>query len=47
VANLLTLDFDYWGGQTLSFPVEGTYADRDAQVDAEVEHGWTTGSARS
>jgi SAM-dependent methyltransferase len=40
VPNPLTLAFDYWGGETLSFPVQGTYADPDAQVDADAEHGW-------
>jgi SAM-dependent methyltransferase len=38
--NDLHLDFDYWGGKTYSFPVEGSYADPEAEVDAEVEHGW-------
>jgi len=38
--NDLHLGFDYWGGETLSFPVEGSYADPTADVDAEVEHGW-------
>jgi SAM-dependent methyltransferase len=38
--DLVKLDYDYWGGETLSFQVEGSYADRDARVDAEVEHGW-------
>jgi SAM-dependent methyltransferase len=36
----LKLGYDYWGGETLSFPVEGSYADPTADVDAEVEHGW-------
>jgi SAM-dependent methyltransferase len=36
----LRLGFDYWGGETLTFPVEGSYADPDAEVDAELEHGW-------
>jgi SAM-dependent methyltransferase len=36
----LHVEFDYWGGETLTFPVEGSYADRDAEVDAEWEHGW-------
>lgn len=36
----LKLGFDYWGGQTLTFPVEGSYADPTADVDAEFEHGW-------
>ncbi|MGZ5350691.1 MAG: class I SAM-dependent methyltransferase [Actinomycetota bacterium] len=38
--NGLTLAYDYWGGDTLSFPVEGSYADPGADVDAEIEHGW-------
>ena len=38
--NDLHLGFDYWGGETLSFPVEGSYADPEADVDAEMEHGW-------
>jgi SAM-dependent methyltransferase len=36
----LRLAYDYWGGETLSFPVEGSYADPTAEIDAEVEHGW-------
>jgi SAM-dependent methyltransferase len=36
----LRLAYDYWGGETLSFPVAGSYADPEADVDAEVEHGW-------
>jgi SAM-dependent methyltransferase len=39
-ANPVTLAYDYWGGETISFPVEGSYADPTAEVDAEVEHGW-------
>ncbi len=38
--NDLHLGFDYWGGKTYSFPVQGSYADPEADVDAEVEHGW-------
>jgi SAM-dependent methyltransferase len=38
--NDLKLAYDYWGGETLSFPVQGSYADPTADVDAEVEHGW-------
>jgi SAM-dependent methyltransferase len=38
--NDIRFGFDYWGGGTLSFPVEGTYADLEADVDAEVEHSW-------
>jgi SAM-dependent methyltransferase len=36
----LALGYDYWGGETLTFPVEGSYADPAADVDADVEHGW-------
>jgi SAM-dependent methyltransferase len=36
----LRLGYDYWGGETLTFPVQGSYADETADVDAEVEHGW-------
>ena len=36
----LRLAHDYWGGETLSFPVEGSYADPTAKIEAEVEHGW-------
>ena len=39
-ASGLRLGYDYWGGETLTFPVEGSYADPTADVDAEVEHGW-------
>ena len=39
-SDTLTLAYDYWGGETISFPVEGSYADPEADVDAEVEHGW-------
>ncbi len=28
--NPVALGYDYWGGETLSFPVEGSYADPDA-----------------
>jgi SAM-dependent methyltransferase len=38
--DVVKLDYDYWGNETLTFPVEGSYADRTADVDAEVEHGW-------
>jgi SAM-dependent methyltransferase len=38
--NPLRFAYDYWGGETISFPVEGSYADPTAEVDAEVEHGW-------
>jgi SAM-dependent methyltransferase len=36
----LRLGYDYWGGETLTFPVQGSYADPAADVDADVEHGW-------
>jgi SAM-dependent methyltransferase len=36
----LRLAHNYWGGETLTFPVQGSYADPTADVDAEVEHGW-------
>ena len=39
-AGELRLEYDYWGGETITFPVEGSYADPTADVDAEVEHGW-------
>ena len=39
-ANPVTLAYDYWGGETITFPVEGSYADPTAEVDAELEHGW-------
>jgi SAM-dependent methyltransferase len=38
--NDIHFGFDYWGGSALSFPVEGSYADLTAEVDAEVEHSW-------
>lgn len=33
-------DQDYWGGETISMPVEGSYADPTADVGTEVEHSW-------
>jgi SAM-dependent methyltransferase len=38
--NDLHLAYPYWGGDTLTFPVEGSYADPTADVDADWEHGW-------
>ncbi len=38
--NDLHLAYDYWSGDVITLPVEGTYADRDAVVDADWEHGW-------
>jgi SAM-dependent methyltransferase len=41
--NPIRLGFDYWEGETLSFPVQGSYADVTAEVSADVEHGWNHG----
>jgi SAM-dependent methyltransferase len=38
--NDLHLAYPYWSGDVLTFPVEGSYADPTAEVDAEWEHGW-------
>ena len=38
--NDLHLAFDYWSGDVLTFPVDGSYADPSADVDAKWEHGW-------
>jgi SAM-dependent methyltransferase len=39
--NDLHLAYDYWGdGKTLSTPVQGSYADPSAQIEATVQHGW-------
>jgi SAM-dependent methyltransferase len=38
--NDLHLAFPYSSPATLTFPVQGTYADPDADVDADWEHGW-------
>jgi SAM-dependent methyltransferase len=38
--NDLHLAYDYWGGETISLPVVGSYADPTAHVDATVQHGW-------
>jgi SAM-dependent methyltransferase len=39
--NDIHFGFDYWGTEgTLTFPVEGTYADLEADVDADAEHSW-------
>ena len=35
--------YRYWEGDTLVFPVEGSYADRGAAVAVEKEHGWNHG----
>jgi SAM-dependent methyltransferase len=39
----IDLRYDYWEGDVLTFPVEGSYADPSAKVDADVEHGWNHG----
>ena len=39
-SNDLHLAYDYWGGETISLPVVGSYADPSAHVDATVQHGW-------
>jgi len=38
--NDLHLVDDYWGGQTITAPVVGSYADPTAHVDVTVQHGW-------
>ena len=42
-AGPIALRYDYWEGDVLTFPVQGSYADPSADVDAEVEHGWNHG----
>ena len=40
----LVLRYPYWEhAQPLSFPVRGSYADEDAAVVTEMEHGWDHG----
>ncbi|MEA2521719.1 MAG: hypothetical protein QOI81_1365 [Actinomycetota bacterium] len=39
-SNDLHLEYDYWSGEVLTFPVAGSYADPSADVDAEWQHGW-------
>ena len=38
--NDIHFGFDYWGGETITFGVDGSYADLTAKVDAEAEHSW-------
>jgi SAM-dependent methyltransferase len=38
--NDLRLAYDYWGGTTISTPVQGSYADPTAHVEPTVQHGW-------
>jgi SAM-dependent methyltransferase len=40
---VLRPSWPYFEGDALSFKVEGSYADRDAKVEAEWEHGWNHG----
>lgn len=35
--------YPYFEGEVLSFPTEGSYADRDARVQTSQEHGWNHG----
>jgi SAM-dependent methyltransferase len=43
-AGELVLRYPYWEhAQPLSFPVKGSYADEDAAVVTEMEHGWDHG----
>jgi SAM-dependent methyltransferase len=39
-SNGLRLEYDYWSGEVITLPVQGSYADPAAKVDAEWEHGW-------
>jgi SAM-dependent methyltransferase len=36
----LKLAYDYWGPETITSKVEGSYADPDAELESEVDHGW-------
>jgi SAM-dependent methyltransferase len=38
--NDIHFGFPYFGTETITFPVEGSYADLTAEVDAEAEHSW-------
>jgi SAM-dependent methyltransferase len=38
--NDLHLAYEYWSGDAITAPVQGSYADPGADVDAELEHGW-------
>jgi SAM-dependent methyltransferase len=38
--NDLRLAYDYWGGATISTPVQGSYADPTAEISVKVQHGW-------
>jgi SAM-dependent methyltransferase len=39
-ATELEVKYDYFATEPLSFPVVGTYADREADVDHDFEYGW-------
>lgn len=39
-ATELKVKYDYFKKDALSFPVKGSYADPDADVDHDVEYGW-------
>lgn len=39
-SNNIRLAYDYWGGATLSLPVQGSYSDPTAKIDATIQHGW-------
>lgn len=43
VSNPIELAYDYWEGEVISSPVQGSYADPDAEVQAEADHGWNHG----
>ena len=38
--NDLHLAYDYWNGDTITAPVQGSYADPTANVAVTVQHGW-------
>ncbi len=39
-SNPVRLAYDYWEGDVITSPVQGSYADREARVESKVEHGW-------
>jgi SAM-dependent methyltransferase len=38
--NDLHLAYEYWSGDVITDPVQGSYADPDANVGADSQHGW-------
>ena len=42
-SNPLRLAYDYWEGDVITCPVQGSYADPNAKVESPVEHGWNHG----